>query len=49
MSATTKYVIFHMALGLATVVSILAAVIAAGGVAIVLALAEIVAMIGGAA
>ena len=49
MSTATTYVIFHMALGLATIGSILLGVIAAGGVAMVLVLAEIVAMIGGAA
>jgi hypothetical protein len=49
MSTATKYAIFHMVLGLATIGSTLLALIAAGGVAMVLVLAEIVAMIGGAA
>lgn len=49
MSAAIKDVIFHMALGLAMAGSAALTVIAAGGLAIVLVLAELVAMIGGAA
>lgn len=49
MSAAIKNVIFHMALGLAMAGSMLLAVIAAGGAAIVLVLADLVTMIGSAA